>query len=115
MTDEAEIESIRKLKKRSENATIALGVTISTILILYFFSFATLIDKAPPAFITVQAVTTVLFVVALFFLKKIAYSFTKLTLGRRSPYRQLLANLTAKDLDKDETELYEQIRASKQE
>lgn len=106
---EQKLDAIRRIKKTHENFVVALGITIGLILGVYFFSFAALIDSAPPIAIQFLMVTTVLLVLALIYVKRIALFFTRLKLGRKSEYKPLLAALVVADLAKDEEALLRQL------
>lgn len=95
----------RALKKTHENITVGIGITIGFILIAYFFSFAALIDHMKPGFVTFQVITTVLFVLCLVYLKRVAFFFTKLKFGKKQPYFSVLTRLTSQDFEQDEDTL----------
>lgn len=107
---EQKLEAIRRIKKTHENLVVTLGITIGIILGVYFFSFAMLIDSAPPIAIQFLMVTTVLLVLALIYVKRIALFFTRLLLGRKAECKPLLAVLVVADLAKNETVLSQQLK-----
>jgi hypothetical protein len=106
---ELQLEAIRKIKKTHENLVVAIGITIGLILGVYFFSFASLIDSARPFAIQFLMVTTVLLVVALIYVKRIAFFFTRLLLGRKEHCKTVLKVITVADLTKDEEALLKQL------
>lgn len=106
---ELQLEAIRKIKKTHENLVVTLGITIGLILGVYFFSFASLIDSAPPFAIRFLMVTTVLLVLALIYVKRIAFFFTRLLLGRKEHCKAILKVITVADLTLDEQELFKQV------
>jgi hypothetical protein len=106
---EQKLEAIRKIKKTHENLVVAIGITIGLILGVYFFSFASLIDSARPFAIQFLMVTTVLLVVALIYVKRIALFFTRLLLGRKAECKAVLSVLAVADLAKDEETLLQQL------
>ncbi|TPW15035.1 MAG: Uncharacterized protein FD130_1268 [Halothiobacillaceae bacterium] len=112
MSPQETLEIIKKIKKSHENTFVTTGVTIGLILTLYFYSFASLIDKAPPIFFDIQVVTTLLFIACLLFLKRVAFFLVKLTKGRRAGYRSVLAQLTADDMDKNDDALLQRFPRS---
>lgn len=107
---EQQLETIRRIKKTHENLVVTLGITIGIILGVYFFSFATLIDSAPPIAMQFLMVTTVLLVLALVYVKRIALFFTRLLLGRKADCKRVLALLAVADLAKDEEVLLQQLK-----
>jgi hypothetical protein len=106
------IEIIRTVKKAHENIMVFTGVLIGIVLIAYFFSFAQFFDRGYMAVVYFQAVTSVLFVIALFMLKRIAFVAVRAIYGRRGAYRAFLSAIVASDLDKDEKTLEEEFGSS---
>ncbi len=98
MTEQDELTPLQRIKKSQENTVVALGVGIGFVLMVYFFSFAAMVD-AGSAVAWFQAITTALMAVMLVFLKRIAFFLTRLRLARRSPYREILDGLTLAKLD----------------
>ena len=98
MSEQDEYTPIQRIKKSQENTVVALGVAIGFVLLLYFFSFAAMVD-AGNAMAWFQAITTALMAVMLVFLKHIAFWLTRLRLGRRAEFRDVFASLTPSDLD----------------
>lgn len=98
MSEQEELSPLQRIKKSQENTVVALGVGIGFVLLLYFFSFAAMVD-AGSAVAWFQAITTALMAVMLVFLKRIAFFLTRLRLGRRPDFREILATLTLAELD----------------
>ncbi len=110
MNQQDEIDVIRKIKKFHEGIVVFSGVMIGVILSVYFFTFSMIIDSGSPLLLYFQIITSVLFVVVLFFLKKVAFFLTQLLLGRNPRCQILLKVLVAADLDKDEETLLNEHR-----
>lgn len=106
---EQQLQAIQRIKKTHENLVVTIGITIGIILGIYFFSFAALIDSAPPFAIQFQMVTSVLLVLALIYVKRIALLFTRLLLGRDDHCRTILRVITVADLARDDQTLQQQI------
>ena len=106
---EQQLEAIRRIKKTHENLVVTIGITIGVVLGIYFFTFAALIDSARLYVIQFMMVTTVLLVLALIYVKRIALLFTRCLLGRKAEYKALLAVLVVADLVKDEQQLAQQL------
>ena len=98
MSKQDDFTPLQRIKKSQENTVVTLGVAIGFVLLLYFFSFAAMVD-AGSAVAWFQAITTALMAVMLVFLKRVAFFLTRLRLRRRPRYRALLANLTLAELD----------------
>lgn len=98
MSEQDQYTPLQQIKKSQENTVVVIGVSIAFVLLLYFFSFAAMVDHGS-ALAWFQAVTTVLMAVMLVYIKRIAFFITRLRLGHRSPYRETLAHLTLAELD----------------
>lgn len=101
MSAQINLEAIDALKQKHENIAVFMGISLGMVLVFFFFSYAQLIDRMPPIFIQVQTTVAVLVVVALFFIKRLAFTYLKLRHGRRAELKPLLAVLDVKDLEKD--------------
>lgn len=110
MNDIAMIEAVRHIKKLHGNLTVGLGIAIGIILTAYFFSFAMLVDRAPPLLWKIQAVSAVALVLMLVFLKQCAFMGVRLWLGVRPPYREILKDLRPSDIDQSEEQLISRLQ-----
>ncbi len=106
-TDDIRISAISQLKKTHENFTVGIGIAIGVIFMFYFFSFAAFIDHVKPGLVTFQAITTVLLVFCLIYLKRVALYCSKLKYRNQEPHHQLLQQLKHTDFEKDEKSLYD--------
>lgn len=96
----AEQQTLRdKIRTAHERIAITLGIAIGVILSSYFFTFGMLIDRDAGGLLWFQIITSVLFVLALFRLKRVAFFLTKLILGFKADYRRALQGMTLADLD----------------
>ena len=98
MTDQDRAALIRAIKKTQENIAIAIGITVVLILLVFFFSYAQLADRGLTDLLWLQGFTALLLVFVLFRLGPIAFFCTRLLLGRRARYREVLASITRADL-----------------
>lgn len=105
------VEAIQKIKKTNENIMIFTGIGIGTILILYFVTFSMLIDKGSALF-TVQAISSVVLIFILVYIKRFSFHATKVLLGRREPYKLILEKLTPTDLGLEDAALLEKVTNS---
>lgn len=105
MNDAAQIEAVRRIKKLHGNLTVGLGIAIGIILTAYFFSFAMLVDQAPPLLWKAQALSAVGLVLMLVFLKQCAFFGVRLWLGARMPYCEIVNRLRPADMDQSEEQL----------
>lgn len=109
MENDALHATLKKIKKTHENFTIGIGISIGIILFGYFFSFAGLIDHLKSGIVAFQFITTILFILCLIFLKKVAFFCTKLKYSKNSSYRPILEKLVSADFDKKEQEFLQAI------
>jgi len=98
---QAKLDSISTLKQKHENTVVFIGIFLGMVLVLFFFSFAQLIDRLPPIYVQVQVMFAIFIVIALFYIKRLAFGYLKLRHGRRADFIPLLAVISAKDLEKD--------------
>lgn len=94
--------TLTQIKKTHENFMVSMGILIGTILVVYFFTYGALVDSVTSSLIWFEVVTSVLMVLALVFLKRVCFFFTRFKLGRRTGYSEVLAKLSAADLSLDE-------------
>ncbi len=106
-TDDIKINAINQLKKTHENFTVGIGIAIGIVFMSYFFSFAAFIDHVKPGLVTFQAVTTILLVFCLIYLKRVALYCTKLKYRNQALHSSLLQRLKHTDFEKDEKSLHD--------
>ncbi len=104
--------ALSEIKQLIEKYVVRIGSSIGMILLVYFFTFAQFIDKAMTAFLIIEVVTSILFVIALFNLKKISFHLIKFKLGKKSPYTDIFAKLTVVDLEKSDRDLVNVMKAT---
>ena len=109
MTD-TQIEIIEKIQASQKNIKITFGSIIGIMLILFFFTYASLIDKAPPLFIEIEVVLSIIFVPALFLLNRISFAWIKLFKGRKTEYKDIIKKLHPNDVDKNPEEILERLK-----
>ena len=83
-------ELAHRIRKTRENIAVAIGVCIALTLSVYFFTYAMLVDKGLTGLLWAQAISSVLMVWVLFRLHAVAMVLTRLWLGRKAEYRQIL-------------------------
>jgi hypothetical protein len=110
MTQQEIIDAIRRIKKAQENFVVGIGILIGMILIVYFFTFAMLVDTTTGAPVWFQAITTAAMVLALIFLKRVGFFFARLWLGRQPGCKTVFSAIRATDLSLDEQTLASQIQ-----
>ncbi len=98
MTNE-ETKVLEKIINTQRNIKTWGGVIIGVILVLYFFTFATLLDKAPGMF-KIQLITAIFLVALLFVGNQASFAITKLLLAGKK-YKDVFQQLAPGDASKD--------------
>ncbi len=105
--------AIEALQNHYNNTRIALAVPAGVMLILYFFSFATLIDKGMNGLLDFQMISSLVFVAILIRVNPIAFAILRWRYGGKADYRQLFPVLTATSLGQDAEKLFQSLNAEK--
>ena len=108
--DSNELKSaIEDLQNHYNNMRVGLAVPAGVMLILYFFSFATLIDRGMTGLLSFQIVSSIVFVAMLIFVNPMAFALLRWRYGRKADYRQLFPVLSTKKLSQDAEQLTRQL------
>ena len=109
MTPEELTQAIEKIQNTQNNIKIFTAVPMGLLLIVYFFSYATLIDHGYSGFLTFEIVTIVLFVLAFIFLNSLSFHVVKWIYRKRSPQREIIQQLTPETIVKPAESLSKEI------
>lgn len=93
-----DIAAIERLQNIQGNIKVIAGVAMGTLMILYFFSYAMLVDKGMTGALMFEIITSILFVLALIYLDQVAFFILKRLYQHRKPYSSLFVFLTAKNI-----------------
>ena len=110
MGDEELLQALERIQKTQNRIAMTLGITMGMILIIYFFTYAMLIDRGYDGVLLFEAITSVLFIIAFFFLNRIAFLLTRLILGRRQPFAALLQHMQPGDGNVPPPQLLQRLR-----
>ncbi len=99
MTD-TQLENIKSLQATQTNIKIWMGSIMGLILIIFFFTFATLVDKFPPIFFIIESFIALIFVFCFFMLNQISFFILKLTKKKHEKFKTILASMDKDDVDK---------------
>jgi len=91
-------DMLEHVKKVHENIALTLGTVLAMILVTYFFTYSALADSNHAQWLWFEGVSSVLIVVALIYLRRIALAMTKLRFSKNKAYQELLQPFTVKDL-----------------
>ncbi len=111
MSVSSPVDVVRAVKSAHGSIMTITGVVIGITLVLYFFSFAQLIDRGHTGLVWFQTISSVVMVIILCTLKRFAFVLLKLLYGRRAAYRPLLSVIRAADLDQDDEVLLRRFAA----
>lgn len=87
---------------------------MGVLMILYFFTYATLIDHGLTGFLFFEIVTSILFLMALIFLNPLSFALVKLMYGRRQPYQSILQQLSPSSIVKPADQLLQDLQLNDQ-
>ena len=104
---------IEKIQNTQNNIKIFTAVPMGMLLILYFFSYAQLVDHGLMKILMVEIVTSVLFVLAFIFSNSWSFHAVKFIYKNRSPYREIMRQLTPEKISKSAEQLCKEIQLPK--
>lgn len=111
-TDRSTLKALQRLHKTQNAIATTLAITMGTLMVTYFFTFAMLIDKGYHGALWLEALSTLLFIIAFFYLNPLAFAIVRLIHGRRRPYADLLRRLTPRDAARPPEEVMKRIGAA---
>lgn len=102
MTEKSEfnqnIELIERLQQSYSNIKIFTAVPMGVLMILYFFSYAMLIDRGMTGVLMFEIVTSILFVLYFIYINQTAFVILKFIHRKRSQLSEMLSLMNASDL-----------------
>jgi len=111
MSDELQA-IIERIQNTQNNIKIFTAVPMGVLLILYFFSYAQLVDHGLMKLLLVEIVTSILFVLAFIYLNSLSFQVLKV-IYKNSPYREILQQLTPEKIVKSADQLSKEIQIPK--
>ena len=104
-------ESIEALQQSYSNIKIFTAVPMGVILILYFFTFAMLVDKGMHGALMFQIITSVLFVFYFIFMNQAAFAILKILKKNKPQFREILPLMQVPDLSMEPEALTAKIES----
>lgn len=102
MTDNSKshqnIELIERLQQSYSNVKIFTAVPMGVLMILYFFSYAMLIDRGMTGALMFEIVTSVLFVLYFIYINQAAFVVLKFIHRNKPQLKEMLSLVNASDL-----------------
>ncbi|WP_018294989.1 hypothetical protein [Mariprofundus ferrooxydans] len=95
MTSNDTSDILASIRKTQENIAVVIGVIFTLIMCIYFFTYAMMVDRGYSGALWLMGISSILMLLALIYLKKVSFFFTRLWLGRKAPYRDVIATMSA--------------------
>jgi len=102
------IQAIAAIHKTQRRISTISGITMGMIMSVYFFTFATLLDRGLFGALLFEIITSIGFIIAFLFLNPLSFRLTRLIHGRR--HAALLEQLSPTDINKTPEQLCESIK-----
>lgn len=113
MNSKEEVEStIEALQRILGNLKVWLAVPMGVMMILYFFSFAVLIDRGMNGLFYFEFISSIVFVMALIYLNAVAYKIIKWRYGKNERFQTILKLFDATTINKPADQISEQVLAA---
>ncbi|WP_455202515.1 hypothetical protein [Kaarinaea lacus] len=103
------IETIESLQNSLSNIKVFTVVPMGVMLILYFFSFATAIDRGMYGLLTFEIVTTILFVFAIIYINKVSFVMLKMRYKNKAPFNSVLPYVDYSDLSGKAEDIFKTV------
>ncbi len=100
-TDQSSI--IASIRKIQETIALTIGVILAVTLSVYFFTYAMVVDKGLMTILWMMAISSLIFVLALFRLQTVSFFVARLWLGRKAEYQDVFPLISAHSAHKDST------------
>jgi len=97
---EISLETIKKIQDSQRNTKITIGSIIGIFLIIFFFSFASLVDKAPPIFFIIETIIAIILTVILFSLNRVSFAIVKFRKSKQPELKETVEKMDKNDVDK---------------
>jgi len=108
------LAALQRIKKTQNNISTYSAIFMGSLMVIYFFTFAMLIDRGHGLALMAEIITTIVFIYAFFFLNKLAFHATRLWYLGRRPYQEILSCLTSADMSLQGEELLKRLQQSGQ-
>lgn len=102
------------LRNAYSNVKVFTVVPMGILMIIYFFTFATLIDRGMFGVLAFEIVTTVFFIVAIININRWPFSIVKWRYAGKPAYREILPYMSYQDFDKSTDDIVNALRQRKQ-
>jgi len=87
--------TIASITRKQENIAVVIGVIFALTLCTFFFTYAMLVDKGYSGALWLMGSSSILMLLTLIYLKQVSFFLTRLWLGRKPAYREVIASMSA--------------------
>lgn len=108
---DSQLENIKTLIASQQNYKVWVGSAIGFTFLIFFFTFAMLVDKFPPIFFIIESIITLILFPCLFILNRISFRILKLKKGKTAEFKNLIAQMHRDDVDEKPEKILEKISA----
>ena len=103
------IKTIEQIQHTQNNIKVFTAVPMGVLMIVYFFSFAALIDQGHMGMLGVEIGTTILFIFTLIYLNPITFFLVKRWYKKSQVHSKIINKLSPQTIIKSADTLYEEI------
>lgn len=104
-------QDILNLQNKLSNMKIFIGVTMGMLMIIYFFTFATLIDHGMRGALYFELISSIAFVFGFIYLNRLGYWLLLRRFSSHRVYGPLLNQIDQEAISRDAAELAASLRA----
>jgi len=108
------IEIIETLQNTQSNIKVYSVVPMGVLMILYFFTYATLIDRGMYGALMFEIVSSVLFMFAIIKSNQLSFGIIKFRYKNKSPYHDVLSSVDYIEFSKKPEEVFRQVEQRRQ-
>ena len=109
----ADLDIITRLQSSNSNIKIFSVVPMGVMMIIYFFTFATLIDRGMFGALAFEIITTVIFFLAIININRWPLTILRWRYRNRQPYNQLLIYMQSDDFEHPSEEIARRVEQRK--
>ncbi len=103
-------ENLEKLLNKQRSIKITYGSLSGIVLLIFFFTFAYLVDNAPPVFFIFETIVAAVIFVSYFMLNRLSFIWIKMTKSKKAEFMDIIPRLEAGDVDGKIDVVFERIK-----
>jgi len=98
MNNPEQNNTLAKIRKTQETISVIIGTVFAITMCVDFFTYALLADRGLITALWLMGLSVIVMLLILFYLKHVSFFLTRLWLGRRAEFREIMARLDSTDL-----------------